>query len=209
MNTPIHILVVDDHPIVREGLIAVLETQDDFTVVGEASNGVEALQKVQELTVDILLLDLAMPELDGVGVIEGLAKRKHPARVIVFTVFDTDERILSAIKAGAKGYLLKGAARAEIFQAVRTVHGGGSLLQPLVAEKLFKHMQGDPIALTPRELEVLKALAEGGSNKALAEALFISERTVKFHVSAILSKLGAANRTEAVQIAVRQGLIEL
>ncbi|MBX2878197.1 MAG: response regulator transcription factor [Saprospiraceae bacterium] len=209
MIQPIQIFVVDDHPVVREGLIAVLETQAEFSIIGEASNGAEALPQLLEKAPDILFLDLAMPEMDGVQLIEALQSNGSSTKVIIFTIFDTDERIMSAIKAGAKGYLLKGASRKEIFDAVRIVHAGGSLLQPAVADKLFQHISQDITPLTPRELEVLKALSKGSKNSEIATALFISERTVKFHVSAILSKLNAQNRTEAVQTGIKRGLIDL
>lgn len=214
MPNPIHILVADDHPVVRDGLVAILSTQPDFKVVGEAGTGVEAVQKTLASTPDVVLLDLQMPELDGVGVLKQLSAAKAPARVIVFTAFDTDERILDAVQAGAQGYLLKGAPREELFNAVRVVHAGGSLLQPIIASKLLRHVvhadDASPSdALTSRELEVLKLMGSGLQNKEIAAALVISERTVKFHVSSILQKLDAGNRTEAVRNAVQQGLIEL
>lgn len=209
MKQTIRIFVVDDHPVVREGLVAVLETQEEFSVIGEASNGEEALPLLLEKKADILFLDLAMPKMDGVQLIEALQTEGSTTKVIIFTIFDTDERIITAIKAGAKGYLLKGASRQEIFDAVRVVNAGGSLLQPTVADKLFQHISQDISPLTARELEVLKTLSKGLTNREIAQQLFISERTVKFHVSAILSKLQVQNRTEAVQIAVKRGLIDL
>jgi len=209
MSEKIKIFVADDHPIVREGLVAVLETQADFEIVGEAADGQEVMEKVVETDTDILFLDLAMPRKDGVQVIEFLQQQNSPVKVIIFTVFDTDERIITAIKAGAKGYLLKGASRQEIFNAVRVVSQGGSLLQPAIASKVFQHISQEVAALSPREMEVLKLLAKGLKNSTLAQELFISERTVKFHVSAILSKLGVKNRTEAVQLAIKRGIIDL
>jgi DNA-binding NarL/FixJ family response regulator len=215
MSNPIRILVADDHPIVRDGLVAILSTQPDFEVVGEAGNGAEAVERATMLQPDVMLLDLEMPELDGVEVLRRLAQSNPEVRVIVFTAFDTDERILGAVKAGAQGYLLKGAPRKELFEAVRVVHAGGSLLQPVVASKLLRQVshqsQAVPTvdALTPREVEVLRLLAQGLQNKEIAAQLVISERTVKFHVSSIMSKLGAGNRTEAVTLAAQQGLIEL
>lgn len=203
----IKIFLTDDHPVVRDGLKTILETQDDFEVIGEASNGKMAIQQLTQIAADILFLDLEMPEMDGVQVIQALQKKGISINTIVFTVFDTDERILSAIKAGAKGYLLKGASRQELFQAVRVVHAGGSLLQPLVASKLFNQISDNVERPSARELEVLQQLEKGMTNKAIAKALFITERTVKFHVSSILSKLGAGNRTEAVRIAREKGFI--
>jgi DNA-binding NarL/FixJ family response regulator len=210
----LRIVVADDHPVVREGLVAMLETQPDFGIVGTASTGTEALTLVRSLEPDVLLLDLEMPELDGVGVLRQLAAETRRTRVIVFTVFDTDERIISAVEAGAAGYLLKGAPRADVFAAVRVVANGGSLLAPLAASAVLRRVRGEqpePAAprLTPREQRVLELLASGLSNKQIAAQLGIAERTVKFHISAVLTKLGAGNRTEAVTRAVQRGLIEL
>ncbi len=209
----IRIVVVDDHPIVRDGLVAVLSTQPDFEVVGEASSGPEAIQRVSAIQPDVILLDLEMPDMDGVETLQCLREIDPAVRVIVFTAFDTDERIVKAVQAGVQGYLLKGVPRDEIFNAIRVVHAGGALLQPVVASKLLRQVsrdaQPEPDSLTDRELEVLRLMAQGQMNKEIAAALVISERTVKFHVSAILSKLGAGNRTEAVRLAAQQGLIEL
>ncbi len=206
MSEPIRILVVDDHPVVRDGLAAMLNTQSDFEVVGEASDGEEALRKVADSDPDVLLLDLEMPGVDGIETLQRLRERKARARAIVFTVFDTDERIVSAMKAGAKGYLLKGAPRDDVFRAVRVVNEGGSLLEPLIASRFLDSIN-NPDALTARQKEVLKLIATGLLNKEIADRLYISERTVKFHVSEILAKLGAGNRTEAVAIATQRGLI--
>ncbi len=234
----IRILLADDHPIVREGLRAVLETQPDFEVVGtpeQAANGEEALRLAQSLQPDILLLDLEMPVMDGVETIRRLRalfqqgrqkehrEHRQSPRIIAFTAFDNDERIIAALEAGANGYLLKGAPREEIFNAIRVTMQGGSLLQPVIASKLLRHMgqhpQGQGHAnsiqqppyetLTERELEVLSLLAQGMPNKEIATHLVISERTAKFHVSSIMGKLGATNRTEAVSLAAQRGLITL
>ncbi len=208
----ITILVADDHPIVCDGLAAVLSTQPDFAVVGAAYDGTQATALTAALRPDILLLDLAMPDLSGVEVLGRLHQLNLPTRAIVFTAYDTDERIVGAVRAGARGYLLKGAPRDELFRAIRVVHAGGSLLEPLVATKLLRQVsQPGPAggALTAREHEVLDLLAQGSPNKSIARALGISERTVKFHVTAILHKLNAENRTEAVTIAAQRGLIQL
>jgi DNA-binding NarL/FixJ family response regulator len=220
MTATIKILIVDDHPVVRDGLNAVLETQPDFEVIGEAGDGQEAIAQVERLHPDVVLLDLDMPGLDGLGALQQIMKQRPNTKVIIFTVFDTDERILTAVQAGAQGYLLKGdAPRNEIFRAVRTVYQGGALLQPVVAGKLLRQVQTQTTPggadqdgleeLTEREQDVLELIGQGLANKEIAQKLVISERTVKFHVSAILAKLGAGNRTEATRIAAQRGLIKL
>jgi DNA-binding NarL/FixJ family response regulator len=214
---PIRILIADDHPIVRDGLALMLGTQPDFVVVGEASNGREVMQIGEQLQPDVILLDLEMPEMDGLETLRTLRQVCPTVRVLVFTAFDSDERIIGAVQAGAKGYLLKGAPRAEIFNAIRVVAAGGSLLQPVVASRLMQHLNNPPQPepesltepLTERETDVLRLLAQGMTNREIADSLVITERTVKFHISAILSKLGAGNRTEAVTLAVQRGLVSL
>ena len=223
----VRILLADDHPIVREGLHTLLETQPDFEVIAECANGEETLRQAAKLQPDMVLLDLEMPILDGVETIRRLFQLPHRPRVIVFTAFDDDERIIHAIQSGADGYLLKDMPREEIFKAIRVTMQGGSILQPVVASKLLRHMgqqqKGGAAAqstrnsmptlpieeLTERELEVLRLLAQGMPNKEIAAQLVISERTAKFHVSSIMSKLGATNRTEAVALAAQRGLITL
>ena len=209
----IRIAIADDHPVVREGLVAMLETEPDFEVAGTAATGAEAAALVARVDPDVMLLDLELPELDGVGVLRRLAAEGARVRVIVFTVFDTDERIIAAVEAGAPGYLLKGAPRGELFAAVRTVAAGGSLLAPVASSAVLRRVRGEvPTggpSLTPREREVLQALARGLGNKQIAARLGVSERTVKFHVSALFEKLGAGNRTEAVTIAARAGLVSI
>lgn len=211
----ITLLIVDDHPVVRDGLLAILGTQPDFRVIGEAASGKEALTLAREQAPDVILLDLEMPEMDGVETIRLLREDRPDVRIVVFTAFDTDERILSAVRAGAKGYLLKGAPRSELFNAIRIVYKGGSLLQPVVASRLLGQLaasdsRGDQVEeITPREDEVLQLLVQGKQNKEIAADLSITERTVKFHISSILGKLGAGNRTEAVTIAIQRGLVEL
>jgi DNA-binding NarL/FixJ family response regulator len=211
----IRILIADDHPVVRDGLAAMLATQADFQVVGEAGTGRETVRQALDLRPDVLLLDLEMPDLDGARALEEIRAQFPEIQALVLTAFDTDERILSALKSGARGYLLKGAPRQEIFRAIRAVSQGGSLLEPVVTTRLLEHIrsaEGEGEILTPltgREREVLEQVARGYSNKQIALALSISERTVKFHVSGILRKLNAANRAEAVQKALTSNLIEL
>ena len=213
MTGRIRLLVADDHPMLREGLVAVLGTQPDFEVVGEAADGDEVVRLAESLGPDVILLDLEMPGTDGVAALEKLRDAGSAARTVVFTAYDTDERILGSLRAGARGYLLKGPSRQEIFGAIRTVHAGGSLMQPAVTDRLVERIDRgggrDTGNLTPRELEVLALLARGLKNAEIAGRLFISERTVKFHVGSILAKLGADNRTEAVTIAAHRGLVRL
>jgi NarL family two-component system response regulator LiaR len=218
MPGTIRILVADDHPVVRDGLVAMLSTQQDFQIVGEASNGPEVIEKVAELRPDVVLLDLEMPEMDGVEALRQIRSPQSDVKVLVFTAFDTDERILGAVQAGARGYLLKGVPREEIFNAIRVISQGGSLLQPIVAKKLMQQVAGaeridkttgliEP--LTAREQEVLQLLAQGMTNKEIASELVITERTVKFHVSSILRKMDKGNRTEAARTAVELGLVKI
>lgn len=216
MSETIRLIVADDHPVLREGLVAILGTQSDFEIVAEANNGRELIAKARQFEPDVILTDLEMPETDGVEAIKTIRALLPDSNFIVFTAFDTDERIVSAVQAGAKGYLLKGSPRDEVYKAIRVVSQGGSLLEPTVATKLLQHMSGGnsaqddlPEALTEREMEVLELLGTGMTNKEIGAELFITERTVKFYVSAILGKLGASNRTEAVTIAVQKGLIEI
>jgi DNA-binding NarL/FixJ family response regulator len=201
----IRILLADDHPVVRDGLAAMLATQPDFEVVGEAGDGAEALIEAERLRADVVLMDLEMPTLDGIEAIRRLRAADPSVQVVVLTAFDTDERIVGAIQAGAQGYLLKGAPRAEIFAAIRTVSAGGALIPPVIASKLLRQVREE--ALTAREKEVLELVAAGLANGEIAGRLFISERTVKFHVSSILAKLGAKNRTQAVRVARERGLV--
>jgi DNA-binding NarL/FixJ family response regulator len=191
-----------------------LETQPDFEISGEAGTGQDALALVATADPDVLLLDLEMPGLDGVHVLQRLRENGARTRIIIFTVFDTDERIIAAVEAGAAGYLLKGSPRAQVFDAVRQVAAGGSLLAPVATSAVLRRVRGEleqaqSPALTPREHNVLSYLARGRSNKQIASTLMISERTVKFHVSSIITKLSAANRTDAVARAAQAGIITL
>lgn len=209
----IKILVVDDHPVVREGLVAILDAQDDLEVVGEAGDGDQALQRYKDCHPDVVLMDLAMPVTDGAQAIQHIRAFDPRARVVVLTAYDTDERILQAVQAGASGYLLKGAPREEIFRAVRVVYQGGSLLEPVVAGRLLTRvgdiLRGELVEeeLTARELDVLTLMARGLRNKEIAYELSITERTVKFHANAIYRKLDVGGRTEAVSKAIQKGLV--
>jgi DNA-binding NarL/FixJ family response regulator len=212
----IRLLIVDDHPVVREGLAAMLSTQRDFLVVGEAGDGEQAVQKVDELTPNVVLMDLEMPRVDGPEAIRRIRAKDPDARVLVLTAYDTDERILDAVQAGAQGYLLKGAPREELFRAIRVVNQGGSLLEPVVAHKLLgrmgqmlSHQEAPGEHLTDRELEVLQHLVKGARNKEIAAQLYITERTVKFHTSIIFQKLGVTNRSEAITAALQRKLVKL
>jgi DNA-binding NarL/FixJ family response regulator len=209
----IRILIVDDHPIVREGLAAILEAQDDMEVAGEATSGEEAVELFKKVRPDIVLMDLAMPGTDGVAAIRSIRGIDASARVVVLTAYDTDDRIFQAVQAGARGYLLKGAPRDEIFRAIREVNNGGSLLEPAVAGKLLNRvgdiLRGEGVEqLTPRELDILGLMARGLRNKEIASQLFITERTVKFHANAIYRKLDVGSRTEAVSKALKLGLVK-
>jgi DNA-binding NarL/FixJ family response regulator len=204
----IRILLVDDHPVVRDGLVAVLEDETDFQIVGSVGTVDEALRLVPRLRPDVILLDLELPGTGGIEALPRLAETSPDSRVIIFTAYDSDERVMAAIKGGAKGYVLKGAAAGEITQAVRAVHAGGSHLTPRVAAKIMAQVAGPrPASLTGRERQVLRLVAEGLATKQIALRLGISERTVKFHVTSVLNKLGAENRAQAVAVASQRGLI--
>ena len=203
----ISILVADDHGVVREGLVSLIKRKSDMTVVGEASNGREAVDLWKEHRPDVTLLDLRMPELDGVGAIKEIRALDPNAHIVVLTTFDGDEDIYRAIKAGAKAYLLKDTAREALMDCIRRVHAGETCIPPLLAAKLAERVSGE--ALSEREIEVLRRIAAGRSNKEIGSELFISEGTVKSHVKSIFSKLNVISRTEAVATATRRGLIRL
>jgi DNA-binding NarL/FixJ family response regulator len=210
MTSPIRILVVDDHPVIRQGLVAMLSSQSDFEVVGEAGNGIEVLEKAAELLPDVILLDLDMPEMNGLEALTRLQKVAPESRVLVFTAYGPSERSAKVVQAGAKGYLLKGAPPAEVYRAIRIIQQGGLLLQPVISALYQQKEDHTTIEkLTEREMEVLELLAQGLSNKEIAAQIVVTERTVKFHISAIMGKLGATNRTEAVSIAAQMGLVDL
>ena len=215
MATMTKILIVDDHTVVRDGLTAILAGQSDFSVVGEAKNGLEAVEKARELSPDVILIDLRMPELDGVEAMRSIRSEDSSVKFLVLTTFDTDEYIFDAIEAGAKGYLLKDASREELFQAVRAVDQGESLIEPGVAARVldrFSQLSRETKAtqlLSEREVEVLQLMAGGSANKEIGASLSISESTVKTHVANIFQKLEVKDRTDAVTQALKRGIIKL
>jgi len=203
----IRILIADDHSVVREGLVSLVKRKSDMVIVAEASNGREAVELWKEHRPDVTLLDLRMPELNGVGAIKEIRELDGNAQIVVLTTYDGDEDIYRAIKAGAKAYLLKDTARDALVDTVRRVHAGETYLPPQLAAKLAERVSGE--ALSPREIEVLQRMAIGKSNKEIGAELFISEGTVKTHIKSIFSKLDVVSRTEAVATANRRGLIQL
>jgi DNA-binding NarL/FixJ family response regulator len=203
----ITVLIADDHSVVREGLVSLITRKADMTVIGEASNGREAVDLWKQHRPDVTLLDLRMPELDGVGALKEIRGGDGKARIIVLTTFDGDEDIYRAIQAGAKGYLLKDAPREALMDCIRRVHTGETCVPVHLAAKLAQRVSGE--TLSEREIDVLKLMAQGKSNKEIGSALFISEGTVKSHVKGIFAKMNVISRTEAVANATRRGLIQL
>ncbi len=202
----IRVLIADDHAVVRQGLRTFLDLQDDIEVVAEAADGAEALAAAEQHAPDVVLIDLVMPNVDGIEAIRELRERMPAVRAIVLSSFIDDQKLLPAVRAGAAGYLLKDVQPQQLVDAIRTVHGGGALLHPQVASRLLEEMASDP--LTPREREVLALIGRGMANKVIARELSLSEKTVKAHVSSILAKLGVADRTQAALYAVRAGLVQ-
>jgi len=202
----IRVLIADDHVVVREGLAAMINRQPDMRVVAEAPDGVDAVRQWSEERPDVSLVDLRMPRLDGVGFISQVRTLDAKARILILTTFDGDEDIYRGMRAGAKAYLLKDAPREQLLECIRAVHAGETFLPPNVAAKLAAQVSGE--RLTDRELETLKLISVGDSNKSIARKLGISEGTVKTHVKSVLFKLGATSRTEAAAIAARRGLVQ-
>jgi DNA-binding NarL/FixJ family response regulator len=206
-STPVTVLTADDHPLIRSGLAAVIGAQPDMIVVGEATNGEEAIERYRELRPDVLLMDLRMPIMDGVAAIRAIVAEFPRARIVALTTYDGDEDIHRALEAGAKGYLLKDMLRAEVLHAIRAVHRGQRVIPAPVAARLAEYTPR--IELTPRETEVLGLVAKGFSNRQIGEILGRTEGTIKIHLKNILEKLGADDRTEAVTIALQRGIIHL
>jgi DNA-binding NarL/FixJ family response regulator len=203
----IRILVVDDHPLLRIGIAALIADQSDMVLVGEASNGREAIQEFQRLKPDITLMDVQMPEMDGIDAIIAIRSQSPAARIIVLTIYEGDFLAHRALKAGAQAYVLKSLVRKDLLETIRAVHGGARHVDPEIAKQVVTHMDNE--ALSEREIAVLALIAAGKSNKALAAKLQISEETVKSHVHSIITKLGAKDRTHAVTLAVGRGIIHL
>jgi len=212
MAEPIRVLLVDDHAVVREGLRAFLELQEGIAIAGEAADGNEAVEAAARLRPDVVLMDLVMPQLDGISAMRLLRERVPDARVIVLTSFLDDDKLLPALRSGAAGYLLKNAAPQEVARAVRAAYAGEALFDPVVAARLVETLAADgaedPLErLTPREREVLVLIGRGFPNKRIARELDVSEKTVKTHVGHVLAKLGVTDRTQAAVFAVRSGLV--
>ncbi len=212
----IRVVLVDDQTLIRQGVRSLLALSDDIEVVGEASDGQEALEIVPQLKPDVLLLDLRMPNMNGLQVLEALAERDQQPPTLILTTFDDDELVLGGIRAGAKGYLLKDVALEDLLDAVRTLASGNTLVNPAITDRLLKGLKGhstefsaleQPEAMTGRETEILRLMAGGYSNKEIARALDVAEGTIKNHVSNILSKMGVRDRTRAVLKAIEAGLI--
>jgi NarL family two-component system response regulator LiaR len=217
MTERIRVLIADDHAVVRKGLAAMIEAEADMELVGEAEDGFEVVQRAGELAPDVILMDIVMPRKDGVEAIEEIKETNPAAHILVVTSFSEDEKVFPAIKAGAQGYLLKDSSPEDLVHAIREISRGETSLHPTIARKLIMQLKqekkrGKTVTerpLTDRELEVLSLIARGLSNQEIANQLFLSEATVRFHVSNILNKLHLANRTQAVLYALREGLAKL
>ena len=206
-QSTIRVLAVDDHPLLSEGIATMINSQKDMVLVGQAASGSEAIQRYREYRPDVTLMDLRLPDLSGIDAMIAIRNEFPDARIVMLTTFEGDVEIQRALEAGARGYLLKNMPPNEILDVVRQVHAGKKRVPPSVAAQIAEHMSDEE--LTAREVEVLRKVAEGNRNKDIAELLFISEETVKVHIKHIMDKLRAKDRTQAVAIAVRRGIIEL
>jgi len=207
MNEVIRVMSVDDHPLLRQGLAAILNHEPDMTLVAEASSGAEAIRAHAEHSPDVTLMDLRLPDMSGIDALIAIRLASPAARVVMLTTFEGDVEIHRSLKAGAHGYLLKSTPPGELVRAIRLVHQGKKRIPPEVAAQVAEYVSDDE--LTPREVDVLRLVAEGNGNREIAERLFISEETVKGHVKNAMGKLGAVDRTQAVTIAIRRGFIQL
>lgn len=207
MSKQIRVFSVDDHPLLREGISALVNNQPDMTLVAEASNGAEAIQLFKQHLPDVTLLDLRLPDMSGIDILIALRTEYPEARIIILTTFEGDVEIHRALQAGARGYLLKNMPPSELLDVIRQVHAGKKRIPPAIASQLAEHMSDEN--LTDREVEVLQQVAGGNKNRDIARKLFISEETVKVHIKHIMEKLGATDRTQAVAIGIRRGIIQL
>jgi two-component system, NarL family, response regulator len=203
----IRVLTVDDHPLLREGIAALVNAESDMTLIGEASNGQDAVEKFRQYRPDVTLMDLQMPGVNGIEAISRIHGEFPEARIIVLTTYTGDVQVLAALRAGAKAYILKGHVHRELLDTIRAIHAGQKRIPPEIAAELAQHATDDQ--LTPREIEVLRLIGAGNANKQIADQLSIGEATVKSHVTNILSKLGANDRAHAVTIGLKRGIIEL
>ncbi|MCI0446386.1 response regulator transcription factor [bacterium] len=203
----IKIMIVDDHPVVREGLSRIIVSESGMEVIAEAETGAEALKQYRKLRPDIVLLDMRMPEMTGIQTIEAIRKEFSNARIIVLSTYDLEEDIYLSLQAGARGYILKDSPRNELLASIRRVHAGERVIPPTIATRLAERIGGNE--LTAREFEVLKLIVNGKSNKQIGDDLGISEGTVKSHVNNILDKLGVTDRTQAVSVALKRGIVHL
>ena len=206
-ESPIRVFSVDDHPLLREGIAALVNSQPDMVLNAQAATGAEAIQLFKEHVPDVTLLDLRLPDMSGIDVLIAIRSQFPDARIIMLTTFEGDVEIQRALQAGARGYLLKNMPPNELLEVIRQVHAGKKRIPPEIASQLLEHMSDE--VLTDREIEVLKEVAGGNRNREIAERLFISEETVKVHIKHIMEKLGASDRTQAVSIGLRRGIIQL